>query len=171
MLITRMHMKCGALLLLAAATSVPNSTTEAFTTPSTSSTRASATVSSRTSLHGFMDAFKNDDSLAPVQNAGISGKVRDSVIACLWLLTARSMDVLMLRYGHTIFLSPLPFDLSLGDRFFFSFVDYSLIILPSSSSWFLVSHRLLFFFFLFLFLFHHHPAPYTYFTNTQCNVI
>ena len=145
MLITRMHMKCGALLLLAAATSVPNSTTEAFTTPSTSS-RASATVSSRTSLHGFMDAFKNDDSLAPVQNAGISGKVRDSVIACLWLLTARSMDVLMLRYGHTIFLSPLPFDLSLGDRFFFSFVDYSLIILPSSSSWFLVSHRLLFFF-------------------------
>ena len=83
MLIPRMHRQCGALLLLAAATSVPQSTTEAFTTPSTTSSRASATVSSsRTSLHGWMDAFANDDSLAPVQNAGISGKVCDYVLAC-----------------------------------------------------------------------------------------
>lgn len=134
MLITRMHMKCGALLLLAAATSVPNSTTEAFTTPSTSSTRASATVSSRTTLHGFMDAFKNDDSLAPVQNAGISGKVRDCVLVIIYCTIDRCVDASLRT--HTLFLS-----FFLLEIVSFSRLDYPLIILPSSSSWFLVSHR------------------------------
>ena len=168
MLITRMHRTCGALLLLAAVTSVPNSTTEAFNTPSSTSSRASATVSSRTTLHGFMDAFKNDDSLAPVQNAGISGKVRDCVLVIINCTIDGCVDASL----RTHYLS---FSSSVRSFFGRSFLFLVCGLFPHYSSFFifLVSRfsSTSIFFFLFLFLFHHHPAPYTYFTNTQCNVI